>query len=388
MVPSPWPWIWEKLKEGWNEAELANEAHRRGADWLTDECFLYEEGNYDKPLRHLGKRDASGKFCKVGGSLVPMDEPLREVGPDLVPIRTPIQNQETPKPPSSPAIPTKQPAPTPAEPGTLSARPKKRKPQQTEKSFAQAAEPTHSKTPAAPSSVAIPNAESQVAESSFRESAKEFASGFGRGVRDEGERIYRDTKELPARIAKTGRELVEDVKVGRKLRALAPIEALGHAIQTASRDDVERLAHGVVDSARDWYHKPAKEKGESIGRATMSIAAEAAISALTDGLGTVAGLRKAEKAAEAAEHVRDAERVVGQTQELSGEAQRGIRSLEKRIQEHERKLAEFRARPTVRPGMEGQPQAVIEAAQQARIRHLEKEIQTFTANIDKLKANR
>ena len=197
----------------------------------------------------------------------------------------------------------------PASPSALSARPQKRKPQQTEKSFAQAAEPTHSKTPAAPSSVATPNAESQVAESSFRESAKEFASGFGKGIRDEGERIYRDTKELPARIAKTGRELVEDVREGRKLRALAPIEAMGHAIQTASRDDVERLAQGVVDSARDWYHKPAKEKGESIGRATMSIASDAAIAALTDGLGTVAGLRKAEKAAEAAEHVRDAERV-------------------------------------------------------------------------------
>jgi hypothetical protein len=85
MVPSPWPWLIDKLRQEWNEAELANEAHRRGEDWLNDECFLYEEGKYDRPLRHLGKRDASGKFCNVGGKFVPMDEPLREVGGDLVP---------------------------------------------------------------------------------------------------------------------------------------------------------------------------------------------------------------------------------------------------------------------------------------------------------------
>ena len=36
--------------------------------------------------------------------------------------------------------------------------------------------------------------------------------------------------------------------------------------------------------------------------------------------------------------------------------------------------------------MEGQPKEVIEAAQQARVRHLEKEIQTFKANIEKLKS--
>jgi len=67
----------------------------------------------------------------------------------------------------------------------------------------------------------------------------------------------------------------------------------------------------------------------------------------------------------------------GGAKELSAEAQRGIRSLEKR-------LADFKANPTVRPGMEGQPKEVIEAAQQSRIRHLEKEIQTFQENIKKL----
>jgi hypothetical protein len=70
---------------------------------------------------------------------------------------------------------------------------------------------------------------------------------------------------------------------------------------------------------------------------------------------------------------------------LSKEAQRGIRSLEKQIAAHEKKLADFKANPTVRPGMEGQSREVIEAAQQSRIRHLEKEIQTFRENIEKLK---
>jgi hypothetical protein len=59
--------------------------------------------------------------------------------------------------------------------------------------------------------------------------------------------------------------------------------------------------------------------------------------------------------------------------------------LEKQIAAHEKKLADFKANPTVRPGMEGQPKEVIEAAQQSRIRHLEKEIQTFKENIEKLR---
>lgn len=71
--------------------------------------------------------------------------------------------------------------------------------------------------------------------------------------------------------------------------------------------------------------------------------------------------------------------------ELSKSAQKGVRSLEKRIAEHEKKLVDFKANPTVRPGMEGQPESVIKAAQESRIRHLEKEIQTFKANIEKLK---
>ncbi len=79
-------------------------------------------------------------------------------------------------------------------------------------------------------------------------------------------------------------------------------------IQNASREDVQRIAHAVVDGAVEWYHKPAYEKGESLGHATVSIATDAAIAALTEGLGSVAALRKAEKALEAADHVKDAER--------------------------------------------------------------------------------
>jgi 5-methylcytosine-specific restriction endonuclease McrA len=83
-----------------------------------------------------------------------------------------------------------------------------------------------------------------------------------------------------------------------------------HALRNASRKDVERIAHAVVDGAKEWLDKPAYEKGESLGRATTAIASEVAIDVVTDGLGTVATLRKVEKVAEAADHVRDAEKVI------------------------------------------------------------------------------
>jgi RHS repeat-associated protein len=71
-------------------------------------------------------------------------------------------------------------------------------------------------------------------------------------------------------------------------------------------------------------------------------------------------------------------------QHLTSSQQRSIRSLEKRIAEHQRKLDDFRANPTVRPGMEGLPDEVIKAQQAIRIRHLETEIQTFQSNIQKI----
>ncbi|MER9295712.1 RHS repeat-associated core domain-containing protein [Mesorhizobium sp. M0621] len=70
---------------------------------------------------------------------------------------------------------------------------------------------------------------------------------------------------------------------------------------------------------------------------------------------------------------------------LPPEKQRAIRSLEKLIEEHQNKLADFKANPTVRPGMENQPQSTIEASWQSRINHLEKEINTFRNNISKIR---
>ncbi|MDR6842185.1 RHS repeat-associated core domain-containing protein [Pseudoxanthomonas sacheonensis] len=70
---------------------------------------------------------------------------------------------------------------------------------------------------------------------------------------------------------------------------------------------------------------------------------------------------------------------------ISAEATRGIRSLEKRIAEHTKKLEEFKANPTVRPGMEKMSKEAIQGQQKKRIEHLEKEIKTFRENIEKLK---
>ena len=64
----------------------------------------------------------------------------------------------------------------------------------------------------------------------------------------------------------------------------------------------------ILDGAIDFYNKSPQEQGEALGKATVSVASDVAIAALTDGLGSVAGLRKAEKALEAADHAKDAER--------------------------------------------------------------------------------
>ena len=69
---------------------------------------------------------------------------------------------------------------------------------------------------------------------------------------------------------------------------------------------------------------------------------------------------------------------------LSGESQRAVRSLEKQILAHQKKLDEFKNNPTIRPGMEHLPIGIIEKQQQVRIRHLETEIRTFQNNIDKI----
>ena len=76
---------------------------------------------------------------------------------------------------------------------------------------------------------AAPTPPPQDPNSPFGESAKQFARGFAKGVGEESRQIYKDTKELPARLAKAGREAVEDVEAGRELRALAPLRAATHA---------------------------------------------------------------------------------------------------------------------------------------------------------------
>jgi guanyl-specific ribonuclease Sa len=333
-VPSPWPWLWDTLQREWNEAQLANEAHRRGEDWLTDECFLYEEGKYDKPLRHLGKRDASGKFCNVNGQLVPMDEPLREVGPDLVPLHTPIPQTEpdsqrrspTPPPPPHTAHPSEAPKSQPEDPRQVPS-PKRGG---LGRGLAPKGDGGPKENPELSLRKEVPKEETQVSslnhapippdaaipierKRTLGESAKQFASGFSKGVRDETAHMYRDVTELPHRVATTGRELLEDIQAGRKLRALAPVEAIGHAIRNASREDAKKIALAVVDGAIDFYNKSPQEQGEALGKATVSVASDVAIAALTDGLGSVAGLRKAEKALEAADHVKDASKAAGAT---------------------------------------------------------------------------
>jgi len=69
---------------------------------------------------------------------------------------------------------------------------------------------------------------------------------------------------------------------------------------------------------------------------------------------------------------------------LSKEQLKAQRSLEKRISEHEQKLQQFKANPTVRPGMEGLSKDLIKKQQERRMDHLQKEIDTFRKNIEKI----
>ena len=72
----------------------------------------------------------------------------------------------------------------------------------------------------------------------------------------------------------------------------------------------------ILDGAIDFYNKPPQEQGEALGKATVSVASEVAIAVATDGLGNLATLRKAEKVADVAEHVRDAEAAVASGRRL------------------------------------------------------------------------
>jgi RHS repeat-associated protein len=63
---------------------------------------------------------------------------------------------------------------------------------------------------------------------------------------------------------------------------------------------------------------------------------------------------------------------------------RAIRSLEKQIAKHQKKLQEFINNPTIRPGMENLPKELIQKQQQRRVQHLLDEINTFGKNIEKI----
>ncbi|MEO0461381.1 MAG: RHS repeat-associated core domain-containing protein, partial [Myxococcota bacterium] len=78
----------------------------------------------------------------------------------------------------------------------------------------------------------------------------------------------------------------------------------------------------------------------------------------------------------------------GPGRELSAEERRAIRSHEKRIKEHLDKIEAFKKDPTVRPGMEDQPDEVIREQQRRRVEKLEREVQKFRDNIEKIRTGR
>jgi len=101
----------------------------------------------------------------------------------------------------------------------------------------------------------------------------------------------------------------------------------------------------------------------------------AAVSRVGAALGRLAQfVRRSDKAAEVAKD----------GVQLSREAEKSVRSLQKQISRHEEKLADFKANPTVRPGMENLPDEVIRQQQLKRIEKIEKEIEIFKENIVKI----
>ena len=103
-------------------------------------------------------------------------------------------------------------------------------------------------------------------ETTFGDSAYQFAKGVTNGVAAESHKIYEDTKALPQRLFTTGKQVVEDVERGRPLRALSPLRAVAHAVRKASLDDVDRIAQATIEGAKEWWAKPPYEKGEEVGR--------------------------------------------------------------------------------------------------------------------------
>lgn len=71
--------------------------------------------------------------------------------------------------------------------------------------------------------------------------------------------------------------------------------------------------------------------------------------------------------------------------EQSPKRKKAIRSLLKQIEQHQRKIADFKRDHPVRPGMEGMAPEVIAAQQQRRIEHLEREVRAFQKAIRRLR---
>ena len=105
---------------------------------------------------------------------------------------------------------------------------------------------------------------------------------------------------------------------------------------------------------------------------------------IADGVKGVGRVERCKPAMPPPDRAAQAARMAKSGAERAASRQRGIRSLEKRIEEHRQKLDEFVQNPTVRPGMEGQPLEVIEAAQASRIQHLQNEIRAFEKGVTDL----
>jgi hypothetical protein len=70
---------------------------------------------------------------------------------------------------------------------------------------------------------------------------------------------------------------------------------------------------------------------------------------------------------------------------LPRKRRKAIRSLQKLVERHQRKIADFKRDQPVRPGMEGMDAEVIASQQQRRIQHLEREVRAFQKAIRRLR---
>lgn len=64
---------------------------------------------------------------------------------------------------------------------------------------------------------------------------------------------------------------------------------------------------------------------------------------------------------------------------------KSIKSLQKNIEKHQKKIGDFKANPTVKPGMENLPKGMIKKQQEARVNNLKKQTNTFKNNIENIK---